>query len=59
MITAKSKVFCILHPLSLQARGINEDQAADLRAQLYTFGEDWDSLEMDIYNDYDTVKAKL
>ena len=46
-------------PLSLQARGINEDQAADLRAQLYTFCEDWDSPEMDIYDDYDTVKAKL
>lgn len=46
-------------PLSLQARGINEAQAADLRAQLYTFGEDWDSPEMDIYDDYDTVKANL
>ena len=59
MITAKSKVFCILHPLSLQARGINEAQAVDLWAQLYIFGKHWDSPEMDIYDDYDTVKANL
>lgn len=45
-------------PISLQARGIDDAQAA-LRAQLYTFSEDWDSPEMDIYDDYDTVKANL
>ena len=45
--------------IDLRARGIDEAQAADLRARLATFAEDWDSSEMDIYNDYDTAKAKL
>ena len=44
-------------PIDLQTRGIDEAQAADLRARLKTFTEDWDSPEMDIYNDYDAAKA--
>jgi hypothetical protein len=43
----------------LQVRGINETQAADLRARLATFSVEWDSPEMDIYDDYDAVKASL
>lgn len=43
----------------LQARGINEKQAADLRFRLKTFAEDWESAEIDVYDDYDNVKAKL
>jgi len=39
--------------LDLQQRGIDEMQAADLRVRLSQFAEDWDSPEMDIYNDYD------
>jgi hypothetical protein len=45
--------------LDLRSRGIDETQAADLRARLRTFAEDWESPEMAIYDDYDTAKAKL
>ena len=45
--------------IDLQARGIDEAQAADLRVRLQTFAEDWDSPEMAVYDDYDSVKAKL
>ena len=50
-------------PIDLRARGIDERKAADLRANLRasfaTFAEDWDSPEMDIYDNYDAAKAKL
>ena len=46
-------------PIDLRARGIDETQAADLRARLKAFTEDWDSPEMDVYDDYDAAKAKL
>ena len=46
-------------PIDLQTRGIDKAQAADLRARLKTFAEDWESPEMDIYDDYDAAKAKL
>ncbi len=39
--------------VSLRERGIDEAQAADLRARLLTFAEDWDSPEMDVYDDYE------
>ena len=45
--------------IDLQARGIDEAQAADLRVLLQAFAEDWDSPEMTAYDDYDNVKAKL
>ena len=45
--------------LDLAARGIDEGQAADLRARLRTFATEWDKPEMDIYNDYDVAKAAL
>ena len=45
--------------IDLQDRGIDEAQAADLRARLQAFAEDWDSPEMAAYDDYDNVKAKL
>jgi hypothetical protein len=45
--------------IDLQSRGIDEVQAAELRAQLAAFAEDWDSPEMDIYNDYDANAANL
>ncbi len=38
--------------LDLRSRGLDETQAAELRARLATFTEDWDSLEMDIYDNY-------
>jgi len=46
-------------PIDLPARGIDETQAADLRARLAVFAEEWDSPEMDIYDNYDAVKTKL
>jgi hypothetical protein len=45
--------------VDLRARGIDETQAADLRARLTTFAQDWDSPEMDIYDNYDAAKSKL
>lgn len=44
--------------IDLRARGIDEAQAAELRAQLATFAEDWDSPEMDVYDDYDAAKMQ-
>ncbi len=45
--------------IDLRTRGIDEAQAADLRARLATFAEDWNSPEMDIYDNYDAAKANL
>lgn len=45
--------------IDLRVREIDEAQAADLRARLATFVEDWESPEMSIYDDYDAAKAKL
>mgnify|MGYP001572143541 FL=1 len=44
--------------IDLRTRGIDEKQAAELRARLATFAEDWDSAEMSIYDNYDAAKAK-
>ncbi len=51
--------FLTLGYVNLRARGVDETQAADLRARLATFAEDWNSPEMDIYDNYDAVKANL
>jgi hypothetical protein len=45
--------------VDLRERGIDEAQAADLRARLAMFAEDWNSPEMSIYDNYDAVKANL
>jgi hypothetical protein len=45
--------------IDLRVRGIDETQAADLRARLATFVEDWESPEMSVYDDYDAAKASL
>jgi len=47
------------HRVDLRAHGIDEAHAAELRARLSTFAADWDSAEMDVYDDYDTARAKL
>jgi hypothetical protein len=39
----------------LHLRGINDMQAADLRMRFTTFAEDWDSPEMNQYDDYDSA----
>ena len=51
--------FLIPPAIELITRGIDETQAADLRARLRTFAVEWDDPAMDIYNDYDTAKAAL
>ena len=45
--------------IDLAARGIDENQAAELRARLRSFAAEWDNPDMDIYNDYDTAKTTL
>jgi len=45
--------------IDLQARGIGVTQAADLRLRLATFAEDWNTPEMEIYDNYDAAKANL
>ena len=43
--------------VDLQARGIDEKQAASLRTRLARFAEEWDSSEMQAYDDYDASKS--
>ncbi len=38
--------------VDLHARGINEEQASELRTQLASFAEEWDSPEMSVYDNY-------
>ena len=45
--------------VDLQEHGIDKAQAAELRARLACFAEDWESPEMNIYDNYDEEKAKL
>ena len=43
--------------VDLRQRGIDRQQAAELRARLASFAEEWDSPDMDIYDDYDAHKV--
>lgn len=43
--------------IDLREHGIGEKQAADLRGRLSTFAEEWDSTEMDAYDNYDESKT--
>jgi hypothetical protein len=45
--------------IDLREQGIDESEAAGLRARLQAFAEDWDSPEMDIYDEYDTAKTTI
>ena len=45
-IDEEPKIECI----NLQSRGINPEQAANLRARLQSFAEDWNCPEMDVYD---------
>lgn len=45
--------------VELAGRGIDEKQANDLRARLASFAEDWDSPEMNSYDNYDAAKASV
>lgn len=51
--------FLPLGDINLSERGIDPAQAADLRARLATFAQEWDSPEMDIYDHYDAAKDNL
>jgi hypothetical protein len=42
--------------VDLSSRGIRADQAAELRARLSTFAEEWDSPEMEVYDRYDASR---
>ena len=44
--------------VDLSSRGIDQAEAADLRAKLAAFAEDWDEPAMEGYDDYETWEAK-
>lgn len=52
-ITQAKVLVTFLEPgmIDLHSRGIDESQAADLRARLKTFAEDWDRPEAAIYDE--------
>ena len=43
----------------LRAMGIDKETAARIRASLTPFAKEWDTPEMEAYNDYEANKAKL
>jgi hypothetical protein len=44
--------------VDLRTRGIDEDRALELRGRLATFAEEWESPEMDAYDDYDDACSR-
>ena len=44
--------------VALPERGIDEAQAAKLRESLASFAEDWESPEMEAYDDYYAARAR-
>jgi predicted DNA-binding antitoxin AbrB/MazE fold protein len=44
--------------IDLVSQGINKAQAEILRSHLATFADDWESQEMNIYDDYFTLKNR-
>ncbi|GBF80754.1 hypothetical protein [Aphanothece sacrum] len=45
--------------IDLVSKGINREDAANLRANLTTFADDWNSPEMSIYDNYEQNRANL
>ena len=45
-------------PVNLRSLGIDAAQAAEARARLEAFAEDWDSPEMSVYDDYDAARRQ-
>ena len=43
--------------VDLRAHGIDEEQAAELRARLAPFAADWNSPDMDVYDNYDAATS--
>ena len=44
--------------INLRSLGIDAARAAEARARLETFAEDWDSPEMSVYDDYDAARSQ-
>ena len=44
--------------VDLRTRGISAAEAAELRARLTAFAEDWSSPEMSAYDDYHAAKSR-
>ena len=42
-----------------RAHGTSRERAAELRARLMPFAEDWERAEMDVYDSYDATKPAL
>ena len=51
--------FLASNSINLREHGIDEAQAAVLRGRFASFAEDWESAEMDVYENYDEVKFNL
>jgi hypothetical protein len=45
--------------VDLALRGIDQEQASELRSRFSAFAEDWESPEMKTYDNYDAARAKL
>ena len=45
--------------IDLRSKGIGEQQAKDLRERLAQFASDWESPEMNLYDDYAKSKSDL
>ena len=45
--------------IDLEMHGMNQAKAAELRSRLEAFAEEWESPEVDVYDDYDSAKAQL
>jgi len=45
--------------IDLPSRGIDRAHATDLRARLAAFAEDWESPEMEVYDNYDAAKSTV
>lgn len=45
--------------VDLRTQGIDPVQAAELRARLEPFAEDWNQPVMDVYDNYDAAKSRL
>ena len=45
--------------VDLRKRGMDQKQVAELQTAFVAFAEEWDSPEMDIYDNYDAAKARI
>ena len=51
--------FLVATPIHLDEVGMSPAAAAELRANLSSFAAEWDSSDMDIYDDYDAARTRL